>query len=125
MRSLKLAIIVILEIVVGGIVFLGGTALTVFAMNKVLGIIHAGLGLFAFPVAYGIWKRDAWAWNAALGLNLLSIAYSIVSETIVISGVLLPPADLQDSSIGTIVAVMISIAIVILLVIFGKRRLFR
>ena len=103
------------ELIVGLIIFLGGTALTVLATDKILGIIHVGLGFLAFPVAYGLWRRDSLAWNAALLLNLASILYSTVSEIIVVNGVLLPGNALQGSIGGTIVAIIISLAMVILL----------
>ncbi len=103
------------ELIVGLIIFLGGTALTVLATDKILGIIHVGLGFLGFPVAYGLWRRDSLAWNAALLLNLASILYSTVSEIIVVNGVLLPGNALQGSIGGTIVAIIISLAMVILL----------
>ncbi len=115
MQSLKLTAIVILELIAGLIISLGGTTLAFLLTDKMLGIIHAGLGLLAFPVAYGLWKRDSWASNAALLLNLASIIYSTVSEIIVVNGVLLPGNALQGSIGGTIAAIIISIAIIVLL----------
>ncbi|HEV2120835.1 MAG TPA: hypothetical protein VGS11_12135 [Candidatus Bathyarchaeia archaeon] len=115
MQFLELKVIIILELMVGLIVFLGGAALTFLATDKVLGIIHVVLGLFAFPVAYGLWKRDSWAWIAALFLNLASILYSTFSEIIVVNGTLLPPGALQGSIGGTIAAVIMSITIIVLL----------
>ena len=105
--------------IVGLIIFLGGAALAFLATDKILGIIHVGLGLAAFPVAYGPWRRYSWAWNATLILNLATILYSAFSEIIMVNGALLPPGALQGSIGGTIVAVIISLAILVLL---GKEK---
>src|SRR5919109_4537908 len=74
--------IVSLEIVLGAIMTFGGIALTFFATEKILGIVHTGLGLLAFPIAYAFWTSRSRAWNAILTLNVASIAYSTFSEII-------------------------------------------
>jgi hypothetical protein len=118
-HSLNTTIIIVPEVIVGLTMFLGGTALTVFASDKILGIVHAGIGFLAFPVAYGLWRRHSWAWQTALLLNFASIFYSTASEFIVANGGLLPADAFQDSVIGTMVTIVISLTIIVLL---GKKR---
>ena len=123
--SPQITILVVLEIVAAGIVFFGGIALTYFGTEKVLGLVHASLGLLGFPVAYGLWRRCCWAFAATMILNLATILYSTLSEIIAFNGVLVTPEALQGSLVGTIIAITISIAIIILLVRPTTRALFR
>jgi hypothetical protein len=120
-RSFTLTSIVVLEFVVAGIILFGGTLLTVLSENKLLGSVHAFLGLLGFPVAYGLWIRKGWAAKSALALNIVSISYSSLSETIVVNSRLLGSGALEGSIGGTVISVIISLAIILLLVAKQRR----
>lgn len=120
--SLTLTGVVTLEFIVAAIMLIGGTLLTIMAEARLLGLIHALLGGLGLPMGYALWARKSWAFNSTLALNIAGTTYSSLSEMIVVNGQLLAPGALQGSIIGTLVAVIISLTIVLLLL--GKRKVF-
>src|SRR2546425_10758933 len=110
-RALLLAV---LEFIAGGIVLLGGAALVYFSIDasgKTLGIVHAFLGLMAFPAGYLLLMGKARARVLTLGVDVAIIAFSTVSEVILSTTGSLASGPFTDSIIGTTVAVLISVAI--------------
>jgi hypothetical protein len=111
-RVLALAV---LELIVGGIVVLGGAALVYFSTDAIgmsLGIVHAILGLMAFPAGYLLLRGRAGARTLTLGVDAAIIAFSTASEIILSITSSLPSGPFADSVIGTAVAVIIAAVIV-------------
>ena len=109
------ALLAVLEFVVGGIVMLGGAALVYFSIDSTgmsLGIVHAILGLMAFPAGYLLLSSNARARTLTLGVDTAIIAFSIASEIILSTTSSLPSGPFADSVIGTAVAVLIAALIV-------------
>src|SRR2546427_2035774 len=109
-RALLLAV---LEFIVGGIVLLGGAALVYFSIDatgKTLGIVHAFLGLMAFPAGYLLLMGKARAQVLTLGIDVAIIAFSTGSEVILSTTGSLASGPLTDSIIGTTMAVFLSAA---------------
>jgi len=103
-----------LEFIVGAIILFGGAALVVLAGNLVdttLGAVHMVLGLLAFPVGYGLLTGKSWSWAFALTLNTVSILFSAASEIVVVTSVSTTQV-IVGSVGGTIVAILISLAII-------------
>jgi hypothetical protein len=97
---------------------LGGDALRVFGapgITTVLGYVHMGLGFLALPVGYVMLSAVATARRLAFYLNIVMIAYSLATEGIVESIGSLAPAYFLESMVGTLVAVAINLAIMVLL----------
>ena len=110
-RALLLAV---LEFIVGGIVLLGGAALVYFSIDatgKTLGIVHAFLGLVAFPAGYLLLMGKARAQVLTLGIDVAIIAFSTGSEVILSTTGSLASGPFTDSIIGTTMAVLIAAAI--------------
>src|SRR6266581_2290869 len=111
-RALLLAV---LEIIVGGIVLLGGAALVYFSTDATgisLGVVHAFLGLMVFPAGYLLLTGKARARVLTLGLDAAIIAFSTISEIILSATGSLPSGPFIDSIVGTAVAVLIAAIVV-------------
>ena len=109
------ALLAVLEFVVGGIVVLGGAALVYFSIDSTgvsLGIVHAILGLIAFPAGYLLLTGSARARVLTLGVDAAIVAFSTASEIILSTTSSLPSGPFADSVIGTAVAVLIAVLIV-------------
>jgi len=111
-------ILAVLELIVGGIVVLGGAALVYFsndATGMSLGVVHAILGLSAFPTAFLLSTGKVGARTLALGVDAVIIVFSSVSEIILSTTGSLSSGPFFDSIVGTAVAVLIAAVIVYLL----------
>ena len=109
------ALLAVLEFIVGGIVVLGGAALVYFSIDLTgmsLGIVHAILGLMAFPAGYLLLTGRARARTLTLGVDAVIIAFSTASEIILSTTSSLPSGPFADLVIGTAVAVLIAALIV-------------
>ncbi len=107
----RTSVLAVLEFIVGGIVVLGATALLYFSTDSTgtsLGIVHAVLGLSAFPVGYLLLTSKARARSLTLGVNAAIIAFSTVSEIVLSATGSLPSGPFIDSIVGTVVAVLIA-----------------
>ena len=114
----RVLILAVLEFIVGGIVVLGGAALVYFsndATGMSLGVVHAILGLSAFPVAFLLLTGKVGARTLALGVDAVIIVFSSVSEIILSTTGSLSSGPFFDSVVGTAVAVLIAAVIVYLL----------
>jgi len=120
----RVLLIAVLELIVGGIVLLGGAALVYFSTDTIgvsLGVVHAILGLMASPAGYLLLTGKAGARTLALGVDAAIIAFSIVSEIILSTMGSLPSGPYVDSIVGTAVAVLIAAIIVYELMSSGFR----
>ncbi len=111
----RVLLLAVLELIVGGIVVLGGAALVYFSTDSTgtsLGIVHAILGLMAFPAGYLLLTGSARARTLTLGVDAAIIAFSTASEIILSTASSLPSGPFADSVIGTAVAVLIAALIV-------------
>src|SRR6266851_8298028 len=110
----RVLLLAVLELIVGGIVVLGGAALVYFSTDSTgtsLGIVHAILGLIAFPTGYLLLTGNARARTLTLGVDAAIIAFSTASEIILSTASSLPRGPFADSVIGTAVAVLIAAVI--------------
>ncbi len=110
----RVLLLAVLELIVGGIVVLGGAALVYFSTDSTgtsLGIVHAILGLMAFPAGYLLLTGSARARTLTLGVDAAIIAFSTASEIILSTASSLPSGPFADSVIGTAVAVLIAAVI--------------
>src|SRR5690348_12043778 len=81
----RVLLLAALEIIVGGIVVLGGVALVYFSTETIgtsLGVVHAILGLLAFPASCLLLTGKARARTIIVAVDAAIIAFSIVSEII-------------------------------------------
>ncbi len=121
----RTSLLAVLEFIVGGIVVLGATALLYFSNDVTgmpLGVVHATLGLMAFPAGYLLLTGRARARTITLGVNAAIIAFSTVSEIILSTTGSLPSGPFNDSIVGTVVAVLIAAVIMYQLVSPSLRR---
>ncbi|HYY91080.1 MAG TPA: hypothetical protein VE955_03755 [Candidatus Dormibacteraeota bacterium] len=126
--SSRTLVLVILELIVGGIVVLGGAALVYFsvdATSKALGIIHATLGLIGFSAGFLLWVKSSKAWTVVISANALIIAFSTASEVILSVSNSLPSGQFVDSIIGTIAAVLIAAIVIVMLAKQDLKKLLR
>jgi hypothetical protein len=113
--SPRASLLAVFEFVVGGIVVLGAAALVYFSTDATgvsLGIVHAILGLMAFPAAYLLLTGKARARILTLGVDAAIIIFSTISEILLSTTGSLPSGPFADSVIGTTVAVLIAATIV-------------
>jgi hypothetical protein len=110
-------IITILQFFVGGLVTLGGTAFArsgTYPVGTLLGSIHLAVGIAGLFGGYVYIKRKTWSANFLIWINAITIAYSTFAETLAEIYAYLPPG-INDALIGTILAVVASIAILFLI----------
>jgi hypothetical protein len=122
----RVLLLAVLEIIVGGIVVFGGAALVYFSSDAIgmsLGVVHAILGLMAFPAGYLLLTGKARARVLTLGVDAAIIAFSTISEIILSATGSLPSGPFIDSIVGTAVAVLIAAAVVYRLTSPGLRPL--
>src|SRR5712664_1541931 len=97
------ALLAVLEFVVGGLVLLGGAALVYFSIDSTgmsLGIVHAILGLMAFPAGYLLLTGNARARTLTLGVDAAIVAFSTASEIILSTQALFQKDPLPIQSLG-------------------------
>jgi len=114
----RVLILAALEFIVGGIVVLGGAALVYFsndANGMSLGVVHAILGLSAFPTAFLLLTGKVGARTLSLGVDAVIIVLSAVSEITLSTTGSLSSGPFFDSIVGTAVAILIAAIIVYLL----------
>ena len=111
--------LVALQFLVGGLVTFGGYAFAFFAINSFgaeLGWIHFGVGLVGLLAAFlTLTARISQLRGFLIVINVVTIVYSLFSETLAETESLLGGPDLIGSLVGTLVAVVMSAAIIYLL----------
>jgi hypothetical protein len=118
--SLRIRVLLLaaLELIVGGIVVLGGAALVYFSTDATgvsLGVVHVILGLLTFPASYLLLTGKARARTITLRVDAGIIAFSTLSEIILSKTGSLPSGPFIVSIVGTVVAVLIAAVILYLL----------
>jgi 4-amino-4-deoxy-L-arabinose transferase-like glycosyltransferase len=116
--SSRVLLLAVLELIVGGIVVLGGAALIYFSVDttgKALGIIHSTLGLTGLVAGSLLWARKNGSWTLTVWANVLIIAFSTASEVALFGTGSLPSDQFVDSIIGTVVAIVIAVVVTILI----------
>lgn len=109
--------VAVLEWVATGLVAFGGSALAFPLTQGIvtgLGLVHLSLGLLGFPAGYGLWSRRAWGRGSVLALNAVTVAWSVLSESLLVF-VLLSDERLYGSIGGTIVYLALASVIMYLL----------
>ncbi|MDA4117420.1 MAG: hypothetical protein OK455_03650 [Thaumarchaeota archaeon] len=105
----------VLQLMVGSLVVFGGASLSVFASNQLgiaLGLVHLSIGVFGLLTGFLILRTRALPRRLLIAVNVVTIAYSLFSEILVQIESLLPSFALTGSLIGTVVAIIMSGAIV-------------
>ncbi len=116
--STRVLLLATLELIVGGVVVLGGAALISFsvdAMGKALGIVHAILGLMGLSAGVLLLAKKGMVWTLTVWTNVLIIVFSIASEVALFGAGSLPSDQFVDSITGTTVAVVIAVVVIVLL----------
>ncbi len=111
-------LVVLLQIIVGSLVTFGGTAYVVFASNSLgtlFGSGHLLVGLVGLSVGIIAAGKKVLPRRQVLGVNVLTIVYSLASDGAAGVLSLLPIGAFHDSIIGTAAAVIMSGAIIYLL----------
>ena len=101
----------------GALVTLGGlgyAASATYPAGTALGVIHLLVGLISLFAGYAFLKREAYSRRLLLAINGVTIAYSAFSESLAEVYALMTPG-IGDALIGTIIAIVVSIAIIYLL----------
>jgi len=116
--STRVLLLAILELIVGGVVVLGGAALISFSVDatgKGLGIVHAILGLVGLSAGVLLLAKKGMGWTLTVWTNVLIIVFSTASEVALFVAGSLPSDQFVDSITGTTVAVVIAAAVIVLL----------
>ena len=111
-------LILLFQFVVGSLVTFGGTAYVIFSVNAVgsaFGAGHLLAGLTGLSVGFFTLAKKDLPRDWLLGVNVVTIVYSLLSDGVAGVLSLLPAGAFRDSVIGTAIAVTISCAIVYLL----------
>lgn len=110
-------VVTALQFFVGGLVTLGGAAYARFGtypFGTALGLVHLAVGLAGLLGGYIVYRREPRARRFLIVVNLVTIAWSAFSEGMAQVFSLLTPG-INDSLIGTIVAVLVSAEIIYML----------
>jgi hypothetical protein len=116
-------IIILLQILVGGLVTGGGLAFSYLAVNTfgtILGVIHFSIGVASLALGAVIFRKSRISKGLLISLNALVIIYSLVSEALIQIQSLLPPSAAQDSLIGSVIAIIMSAIIIVSLLVVGS-----
>jgi hypothetical protein len=110
-------IVTVLQFFVGGLVTLGGVAFTLggtYPVGTFLGLVHLAVGLGGLFGGYFFLKRKTWSRKFLVWINCVTIAYSAYAESLAEIFAFLPQG-INDALIGTIIAIIVSAAIIYLL----------
>jgi hypothetical protein len=111
-------VVTVLQFLVGALVTMGGSLFALLAVNnfgKSLGLIHLSIGLAGLVGGFVALKERSWSKIFLLGINVMTIGYSSLSESIVEIESLLPSNSALGSLIGTIIAILMSATIIYVL----------
>jgi hypothetical protein len=110
-------LITALQVFDGALVTLGGAAfaaLGTYPVGTALGSIHLALGIVGLFGGWAVYTRQPWSRSFLIAVNLVTIVYSAFTEALVELYAYLPPG-INDSFIGTVVAIIVSAAIIFML----------
>jgi len=114
--------IIVLQFFVGALVTFGGLAYArsgTFPYGAALGLIHLSVGLTGLFAFYTYVKNKPWSRTFLIIINAVTMAYSAFSESLAQIYSLLTPG-INDSLIGTIIAIIVSGVIIYLLRLKGS-----
>ena len=92
---------------------LGYASSATYPVGTALGAIHLLVGLTALFAGYAFLRRKAYSRRFLFAINAVTIAYSAFSEAAAEIYALMTPG-IGDALIGTIVAIVVSVAIIYL-----------
>jgi len=101
----------------GALVTLGGlgyASSATYPVGTALGVVHLLVGLTGLFAGYAFLKRKPYSRRLVLAISCVTIAYSAFSESVAEVYALMTPG-IGDALIGTIIAIVVSIAIIYLL----------
>ena len=107
-------IIAAMQFFVGALVTLGGAAYARFGTYPVgtaVGLVHLSVGLAGLFGGYVFLRNLPWSRTFLMAINGITIGYSAFSESLAELYALMSPG-INDSLIGTIIAIMVSTAII-------------
>jgi hypothetical protein len=110
--------IIVLQFLVGGLVTMGGTLFATLAVNsfgRSLGLIHLSIGVTGILSGVAFLQAKPRSRSLLLAINAVTIAYSSFSESIVEIQSLLPSYASIGSLIGTLIAIIMSFAVIAIL----------
>lgn len=110
--------IIVLQLLVGALVTMGGILFATLAVNSFgtdLGLIHLSIGVTDILSGVAFLQAKPWSRSLLLAVNAVTIAYSSFSESIVEIQSLLPSFASIGSLIGTLIAIIMSFAVIALL----------
>lgn len=110
-------LITALQFFVGGLVTLGGAAFAsqgTYPAGTTVGLVHLAVGLAGLVGGYAYLRKEPWSRSYLVAVNAATIVWSAFSETLAEVYALLPPG-INDALIGTIVAIVVSAAIILML----------
>jgi hypothetical protein len=110
-------LVLILQLFNGGLVTLGGLAYAAFGAypaGTVVGLGHLVVGISELAGGLFFLRRKHWSGRFLVGINVVTIVYSAFSEGLAQLYDLLAPG-LNDALFGTIIAIAVSFAIILLL----------
>ena len=110
--------ITILQFLVGALVTMGGSLFAILTVNSFgmsLGLVHLSIGITGLFGGVIYLQARPWSRNFLFAINALTVAYSTFSESVVQIQSLLPSSSSTGSLIGTIIAIIMSCAILVLL----------
>ncbi len=106
-----------LQFFVGGLVTLGGAAFAksgTYPIGTALGLGHLAVGLTGLFGGYAFARKKSWSNELLIGINIVTIAYSAITESLAEIYAFLP-RSINDALIGTIIAIVVSAVIIYLL----------
>jgi hypothetical protein len=110
-------IVAIMQFFVGGLVTLGGASFMssgTYPVGTILGSIHLVVGLTGLYAGYAFYTKKTWSKKFLIVTNGVTIAYSTFAESLAEIYAYLP-RGINDALIGTIIAIVVSGAIIYLL----------
>ena len=94
---------------------LGYATSATYPVGTALGVVHLLVGLIGLFAGYAFLKRKAHSRRLLVAINGVTIAYSAFSESLAEVYALMTPG-VGEALIGTIIAIVVSVAIIYLLV---------
>lgn len=106
--------IAVLQFFVGGLVTLGGAEYAkngTYPVGTVVGSTHLGVGILGILAGYFFVRGKPWSNKFIIAINCVTIVYSTFSESLAQIYSLLAPG-VNDSLIGTVIAIIVSAVII-------------
>ena len=92
-----------------------------YPVGTALGSVHLAVGLTGLYAGYAFYRGKSWSKKFLIAINGVTIAYSTFSESLAEIYAYLP-RGINDALIGTIIAIIVSAAIIYLLASESRNR---